>query len=211
MCRLLLVRSDQPFPAAAELERFAAIAKNSREFQGHGWGCAWLEDGRWHHYKNIKPIWQDDLAPFNSTKLLVAHARSAFKDEGIVVENNMPFYDNRHVFIFNGELRGVRIAEEGRIGAEKIFNFIKRFDRGNMLAALTKGVKVIGSRTKYIRAMNIIMTDTEHVYVASLFNEAPDYFTLHHTYDGGKLIVASDPLAGTEQWQPLASGTVKEL
>ena len=211
MCRLLLVRSQQSFAASAELERFAAIAKNSKEYQGHGWGCAWLADGRWHHYKNIKPIWEDDLAPFSETTLLIAHARSAFKDEGIVVDNNMPFHDDRHVFIFNGELRGVRIAEEGRIGAEKIFNFIKRFDRGHMLEALTKGVKIIGSRTKYIRAMNIIIADAEHAYVASQFNEAPDYFTLHYALDGGKLIVASDPLAGNEQWQPIASGTVKKL
>ena len=27
----------------------------------------------------------------------------------------------------NGELQGVRIREEGRIGAEKIFNFIKQY------------------------------------------------------------------------------------
>jgi len=36
----------------------------------------------------------------------VAHARSAFEDKDIVVENNMPFTDGERVFIFNGELRG---------------------------------------------------------------------------------------------------------
>ena len=211
MCRLLLVKSDREFGIADQLARFAHIAKNSKEFQGHGWGCAYRENGAWRHYKNIAPIWQDDFTRFGSTNLLLAHARSAFKDEGIVVENNMPFYDDRHVFIFNGELRGVKIAEHGRIGAEKIFNFIKRFDHGSMLEALQRGTDLIRKRTKYVRAMNIIMADDQRAYVASFFNEDPDYFTLHYSQERGLLIVASDPLPGDERWVKIANETVQAL
>ncbi len=50
----------------------------------------------------------------------------------------MPFYDDQFIFIFNGELRGVRIKADGRIGAEKIFNFIKRFNSDNMQASNSK-------------------------------------------------------------------------
>ena len=211
MCRLLLVKSEKEFAIADLLARFAQTAKDSKEFQGHGWGCAYRENGAWRHYKNIAPIWQDDLSRFGASTLLLAHARSAFKDEGIVVENNMPFYDDRYVFIFNGELLGVKIAEQGRIGAEKIFNFIKRFDRGDMHEALKRGTELIRKRTKYIRAMNIIMADEERAYLASLFNEDPDYFTLHYSQDGGRLIVASDPLPGGERWGKIANGTVRQL
>jgi predicted glutamine amidotransferase len=211
MCRLLLVKSDREFEIAGQLERLAYIAKHSKEFQGHGWGCAYQEDGRWQHYKNIQPIWQDSFEKFGKSKLLLAHARSAYKDEGITVENNMPFYDDRHVFIFNGELRGVRISEEGRIGAEKIFNFIKRFDRGNMLDALRRGVDVIGKRTKYIRAMNIIMADVDNVYAASTFSEDPDYFTMRFSTDGGKLVIASEVLPGNERWENIENGTVRSF
>lgn len=211
MCRLLLVKAQQDFSIAEQLERLAYIAQHSKEFQGHGWGCAYLQDGGWQHYKNIKPIWEDDLGRFGSTPLLLAHARSAFKDEGITIENNMPFYDGRYVFIFNGELRGVRITEQGRIGAEKVFHFIKRFDHGNMLAALERGTDVICKRTKYVRAMNIIMADQENAYVASFFNEDPDYFTLHYGADGDRLVVASAALPGKEHWQKIAPGTVREL
>lgn len=211
MCRLLLVKSDREFAIADQLSRLAQIAKISKEFQGHGWGCAYRQNGAWRHYKNIAPIWEDDLSRFGSTHLLLAHARSAFKDEGIMVENNMPFYDERHVFIFNGELRGVKIAEQGRIGAEKIFNFIKRFDRGDMLAALKRGTELIRKRTKYIRAMNIILADDKRAYVASFFNEDPDYFTLHYSRDDRQLIVASDPLPGGKHWGKIANGTVREL
>jgi predicted glutamine amidotransferase len=211
MCRLLLVKSDREFAIADQLARFAHSAKHSKEFQGHGWGCAYRGNGSWQHYKSITPIWDDDFSRFGASKLLLAHARSAFKDEGIVVENNMPFYDSRHVFIFNGELRGVKIAEQGRIGAEKIFNFIKRFDHGSMLEALQRGTDLIRKRTKYVRAMNIIMADGQRAYLASIFNEDPDYFTLHYSQDEGRLIVASDPLPGDERWVKIANGTVRAL
>src|SRR5262245_9869190 len=150
MCRLLLVKAENEINIGEQLRRFAHIAEHSKEFQGHGWGCSFWKDDGWHHYKNIQPIWQDDLDQFGESRLFVAHARSAFRDEGIAVENNMPFYDDRRVFIFNGELRGVRIAEQGRIGAEKIFNFIKRFDHGSIHEALTRGTEVIRKRSKYV-------------------------------------------------------------
>ena len=38
--RLLTVRAKRPFAIASHLEKFARIAKNSKEYQGHGWGCA---------------------------------------------------------------------------------------------------------------------------------------------------------------------------
>jgi glutamine amidotransferase len=211
MCRLLLVKAESEIDIAEQLRRFAFIAEHSKEYQGHGWGCSYLRDGTWEHYKNIKPIWEDDLSRFGKSRLLVAHARSAFRNEGIVVENNMPFCDDRHVFIFNGELRGVRITEQGRIGAEKIFNFIKRFDHGSMLEALARGTDVIRKRSTYVRAMNIIIADANRVYVASYFGEDPDYFTLHQSKDSVKTIVASQPLSGPERWTTIDNGTVSEV
>ena len=211
MCRLLLVKSAGRFAIAEQLQRLAFIAKHSKEFQGHGWGCAYLEDGAWKHYKNIQPIWLDKFEQFGETTLLLAHARSAYKDEGISVENNMPFYDDHRVFIFNGELRGVRISEAGRIGAEKIFNFIKRFDHGKMLDALKRGVDVIEKRTRYIRAMNIILAGMEEICVASIFNEDPEYFTMRFTTDGGKLVIASEILPGNECWERVDNRTVRSF
>jgi predicted glutamine amidotransferase len=180
MCRLLVVRSQGAFRPASHLEKFASIARNSKEYQGHGWGCAWLDtSGSWRIYRHIRPVWEDDLSVFPTTTLLVAHARSAFEDKDIVVENNMPFFDGKRVFIFNGELRGVRIKEEGRIGAEKIFNFIRRFDRSDSLAALKKAVGIIRERTRHIRGMNIVMVKDRRIYLSTFFQEDPDYFTMH--------------------------------
>ena len=97
MCRLLWVRAEQRFKMTTHLNRFAALSLDSSEYQGHGWGCAWLEGSNWQVYHNICPIWEDDLSRFGSTTLMLAHARSAFRDEGIRVENNMPFFDGERV------------------------------------------------------------------------------------------------------------------
>jgi glutamine amidotransferase len=209
VCRLLTIKSETPFAIAPHLEKFADIAKNSKEFQGHGWGCAYLDESSgWKFYKNINPVWQDDFTQFGETRLLVAHARSAFEDRDIVVENNMPFFDGRTVFIFNGELRGVKIREQGRIGAEKIFNYIRRFDKGDTRQALVKAVNIIRKRTRFIRGMNIIMVDDSGIYVSSYFMEDEEYFTMHYREDRA-LIICSAPYPAENDWQKIANDSVR--
>ncbi len=210
MCRLLVVRSHELFDPADHLKRFASISKNSKEFQGHGWGCAWTDENQdWQIYRNICPIWEDDLSRFPRTSLLVAHARSAFEDRDIVVENNMPFSDGERIFIFNGELRGVKLHEQGRIGAEKIFNFIRRFDRGDTLAALQKAVTIIRNRTKTIRAMNIMMVKGRAIYLSSFFSGDEAYFMMRYK-EGRELVICSEAYPSEGGWQGIANETVRE-
>ena len=216
MCRLLCVRGRDDFDPEEHLAAFTRIAKDSREYQGHGWGCAWIEGGRWRLYHNVRPIWQDDWRPPGRTTLLLAHVRSAFRDEGIRVENNMPFHDGERVFIFNGELHGVRIKERGRIGAEKVFNFVKRFDRGDFRLALARGLDVIRRRTRYVRALNVIVADTaQHVHVATSFREDPEYFQMHSTELDDTRVICSEPYPGRARgapaWTPVPNGTVSTL
>jgi len=211
MCRLLYVRASAPFAIRDHLEVFADISKNSPEFQGHGWGCAWVRDGEWHLHHNIEPVWEDDLTGFGSTTLLVAHARSAFRDEGICVENNMPFFDGRNVFIFNGELQGVRIREQGRIGAEKIFNYVKRFDEDDVFESVKRGVKVIQKRTRYVRALNFIMASLDSTYLTTVFGENPGYFQLHRRCDSDMDRICSVAYPGEHGWQVIDNNTVAAL
>lgn len=210
MCRLLVVRSQEPFDPADHLTRFASIAKNSKEYQGHGWGCAWKDhEQTWQIYRNICPIWEDNHTRFPRTSVLVAHARSAFEDRDILVENNMPFFDGKRIFIFNGELRGVKIREQGRIGAEKIFNFIRRFDHGDTLAALKKAVELIRNRTRYIRGMNIIMVKERTIYLSTFFSEDEEYFTMHYREDP-ESVICSEAYPSEKGWRSIANETVGE-
>ncbi len=210
MCRLLYVNSKEEFIISDYLEKFSEISKGSKEFQGHGWGLAYLQDDEWKYYKNVNPIWESDFSQFGSSKRIIGHARSAFKDEGIAVENNMPFYDDKYIFIFNGQLSGVKIKEEGRIGAEKIFNYIKRFDKGNIKDAIEKGTEIIKKKSSYIRAMNIIIADLEAAYVSSHFNEDEEYFTMHAKLSSNSVVICSDPFIGESDWQPLQNNSLTE-
>ena len=108
------------------------------------------------------------------------------------------------------------MKEEGRIGAEKVFNFIRRFDRGDMAEAMRKGLAIIERRTRYVRAMNIIIADAAAIQATNRFNDSPDYFRMHVSENPERLVLCSDPLPpsgapgtfGVEEWQPLATGDV---
>ncbi|MBV6478657.1 MAG: Gamma-glutamyl-hercynylcysteine sulfoxide hydrolase [Ignavibacteria bacterium] len=210
MCRLLYVRSETEFDISKFLLKFSDIAKDSKEFQGHGWGCSYLSADEWKRYKNIRPVWEDNLNDFGKTKVLLAHARSAFKDEGICIENNMPFFDDKYEFAFNGELRGVRINSPGRIGAEKIFNYIKRFYKGDIYEAIDKAAGIILKMTKYARAMNFVLCDKNSAYVYSFFSEDPEYFTLY-VKTGSEIIVSSMPFPGEQDWKKIQNKSLTKF
>jgi len=213
MCRLLLLYRPEGVDPNGHLPAFRELSRNSREYQGHGWGCAWLDgDQQWRLHHDIRPVWEDTQPVFPVTPLFIAHARGAFRDEGIAVENNMPFSDGENVFAFNGELRGVRIRAAGRIGAEKIFNHIKRFDRGDMGEAVARGVEVIQKRTRYVRAMNFFLANRNAVYIYSLFNEEPDYFRLRETEMDETKVICSDSYWGDQYaWKNIPNGTIRHI
>ena len=211
MCRLLYARCANPFDVSDLLKPFAEVARDSKEYQGHGWGCARWCDGAWRIYRDIKPVWEDDLTQFGPTTVFIAHARSAFRDEGITVENNMPFSDGESLFVFNGELNGVRIREHGRIGAEKIYNYIRRFDKGDRLAALSRATAIIVKRTRYVRAMNIVLAHAEQAWLATRYSEDPDYFQMYEKTRGNMRLVCSQPFPGEHDWLPVPNATVASI
>lgn len=208
MCRLLAVRSPDPFDIAEYLRPFARIARGSSEWQGDGWGCAWREDGRWRLHRTVRPVWEDDLERFGRTRLLLAHARSAFRDDPVAVEKNMPYVEGDRAFIFNGELHGVRIRASGSTGAEKIFRFFLRRLSIDP-PGFTRSAALIRRRAGYVKAMNLVLADGANLFLHSAFSEAEDYFTLHRKGDGGRLIICSRPFPGEAGWLPLPNPSVE--
>lgn len=208
MCRFIAMAGER-FDPNERLAAFARLCEQSKEYQGHGWGCAWLENGSWREHHSITPIWDDELPSVPATSRFVAHARSAFRNEGITVENTMPFSDGNQMFVFNGELRGVRIRSEGRIGAEKIFRYATRFS-SNTLASVRQAVPIIEKRSEYVRAMNFAIADTEGIIIVSHYNEDPDYFTLHRKSDEDATIVSSMPL-DERGWTPIPNKTIEVI
>ncbi len=181
MCRLLLIKSKSPRDISDYLGEFARKCQKSEEYQGHGWGIDYFDGEKWQTHKEINPIWMADFSNYWNVKICIVHARSAYKNEGIIIENNMPFTSYGLSFVFNGELQKVRINIEGRIGAEKIFNLILKFYHKSIKSAVTKTISVLNRRTEYIRANNFIIVDHNDmsILVNSQYSENEKYFQLH--------------------------------
>jgi glutamine amidotransferase len=208
MCRLLTVNSIKKFDILPYLKDFAKIAKDSKEFQGDGWGIGYEFFGKMKFYHSLKPIWEDNINRFGKSNLIIVHARSAFNDDLKPVEHNMPFFDDKYSFIFNGELHGVKIKSEGKIGAEKIFNFIKRFDKRCLKEAIKKSNKIIENRSEYIKAMNYIITDSENIYINSYFNKDREYFTLYKKECENTSVICSERFGNDKAWQTIENKTI---
>ncbi len=208
MCRFLVLRSAKGFDPAPLVASFRERCRRSSEFQGHGWGMALRTSGRWERYRSLTPIWEDPRTLPGSVDFLLVHARSAFRNEGIDAENNMPFYRGEVSFVFNGELRGVRLNAPGRIGAEKLFQLILDRKRDDFREALTATDRLVRSRSRYVRAMNVALADGTAIYAHCRFAERPDYFTLHYR-EGELQGVSSEPL--DDGFRPMQNGETRVL
>lgn len=208
MCRFLMMRGNEPFEARTVLDSFRERCRDSAEYQGHGWGAAWRSAGLWSRYRSLTPIWEDEKEFPSGVDFLVLHARSAFRDEGIEIENNMPFYRGERVFVFNGELRGVRLRIPGRIGAEKIFNVIDGKDEGDLDAAVAAADRLLLAKSERVRALNVALTDGDRIYASCRYSEMPEYFTLHYR-EGATAAVCSERL--DDSFEPMENGERRVL
>jgi len=201
---MLLIQDDTPFNPEPDLIAFQDLCRASHVYQGHGWGIAYMDNrGEWRHYRSIIPIWKADMGRIPPTRWLLAHARSAFNNEGIRVENNMPFFQNERNFIFNGEIRGVRFRAPGRIGAEKLFNVINHFCGDDLHTNLERAVHAVTSRSRHVRAMNMMLTENDRTIVFSYFTQEADYFTLYKRKTGNRTTICSGRFGLIEDWSSL--------
>ncbi len=208
MCRLLAVVSEEPMDVDRHLEAFRRLCRGSREYQGHGWGCAIWREGRWERYRTVRPVWEDDYSPGGEVRVLVAHARSAFRDEEIGEEYNMPFLRDDWAYVFNGELRGVRLRSPGRTGAEGIFALLCAFRGDGTEASIARTVALLRARARRIRACNFILAEPGRFHVHVLADGEADYYTMACQESRGERVICSEPYPGDrEPWTPLPSGT----
>ncbi len=213
MCRILALRSDADVDVAPWLAAFRSACRSSPEYQGHGWGVTWREGDGWRTHRVVTPIWDDDFVP-PPTRLAMVHARSAFRNEGIVVENTMPFVGERFVFAFNGELRGVRLRVPGATGAARLHTLTERFAAAgdDPEDALRRLDTVIRARTEYVRALNVVASDGDDLFVHCRYAEDPEYFTLRRARvdrGPGLDVVCSEPVRPEHvvpEWTPIGNG-----
>lgn len=222
MCRILAIQGGAPLDATPFIQAFAERCHESKEFQGDGWGVSWREGEEWRSFHTLKPIWETPLPALPPSALFLVHARSAFRNERIVVENNMPFVEDGVAFAFNGELRGVRLQAPGDTGAWRLLHLFRRFCTaalGDGKAALQRLDALVQARTEYVRALNLVVSDGQDVWVNSRFSEDPDYFTLWRATlfmnDTRACLVSSERFdlcsRGGSAWHPMANGVTESL
>jgi predicted glutamine amidotransferase len=210
MCRLLSVVSHASIDIDHHLDAFTRLCRTSREYQGHGWGCAILRGKSWMRYRTMTPIWEDSFRLAGETQVLLAHARSAFRDEDIAVENNMPFVSSDQAFMFNGELNGVRLSVEGRTGARKIFRLLQNLKDAGSTDTVGQAMTVIRRRTARIRACNFILADSQSICVHTLFTTDPEYYTMYRFQTARELVISSAPYENGEGvWEALRNGSIE--
>jgi glutamine amidotransferase len=124
----------------------------------------------------------------------------------------MPFFQEPYLFLFNGELRGVRIREEGASGAEKIFRYIRKVQDKGMYDALRRGSEIIQKKSLYVKAMNILIADPERFYIRTFYSEQEDYFALRWKADPDLVIVSSQEYPDDSRgWGIIPNGACIEV
>lgn len=197
MCRFLMIKSKDTFDTVTHLENFSELCRNSEEFQGDGWGVCYLSGIEWKCFKSLKPIWEEHtrFKKIPKTKMLIVHARSAFQDKGPDPEFTQPFVDDNLVFVFNGEISGVRLKAIGKNGAQKIFSLVKtqlKSSDWNVKDALEQTTSLIEKYSSNIKALNIGISDKDKLVALCKYTERDKYFGLHY-FDGDLKIICSKP------------------
>lgn len=211
MCRLLLIKNSGNLSINNLIREFAEMCKISPEYQGHGWGVSSFVNNVWSTYKSITPIWEDEIHMDLVGSIHLIHARSAFQNEGVCIENNMPFIHDENAFIFNGELRGVKLRSEGRIGAEKLFSFITRMSSIDNIEGIEKANRIVIKRSESIRGMNYMISNGSKVLISSYYTENENYFSLWKIKsDNGFQMISSIPFSDFE-WEKLENNTIEVL
>ena len=204
MCRILVARFSQVTDPHPALEAFANMSQASKsldgDWQGDGWGVAWLDEtNQWQYYRSLSPIWEDRSAfgQVPPTRSLVTHARSAsFPHQKGVLEYNQPYVTGPYAFVFNGLIRGVNLPPiPGQIGAQKIWHLLQQeLVLHDPDTALRHLADYLQTHCKEIAALNIGLATPTGIYGLNEFSRHPEYYTLHHWQSDQGEFICSEPL-----------------
>lgn len=203
-----MAKSEKPFDAVPLLEKFAAMAKKSKaydgDWQGDGGGVAWVEKNEWKVRKSMSPIWEsiDSFSDLPSINYIVMHARSAsFPQHKNNIEYNQPFIYKNYAFVFNGLLKGVTLPYqlEGTIGVQKIWSLLQKFLKDySPKESLKKTVKTLNNHTRIVQALNIGLADKKNFFAFTQFNSYPDYYNLRINHGAEISVICSEEIEGVK-------------
>ena len=83
------------------------------------------------------------------------------------------------------------------------------FHDGTLHDAVVKGADIINRRTRYVRAMNIVVVDAEEAVASCHFGEDPEYFQLRVVRRDGLDVVCSESYPGEGEWARMDNGETR--
>lgn len=204
MCRLLVAHFQEATDPRTLLTAFVKMAEASKsldgDWQGDGWGAAWLTaNNTWNTYSSLAPVWQDQaaFAQIPSTRSLAVHARSAsFPEHKGVLAFNQPYVAGPYAFTFNGLVKGVSLPPiPGRIGAEKIWHLLQQeLLQAPPDVALERLRQLLLTHAKEVIALNIGLATPDGIFALNQFSRHPEYYTLQHAKTASMELICSEPL-----------------
>lgn len=204
MCRFLLVRSKKAIKPQELLGKFSSMSRASKapngDWQGDGWGVAWLNDeNKWQTHHSVKPVWEEEayFSQIPPSRIFLAHARSAtFPDQKGILAYNQPYISGQYAFVFNGFLQGVNISETpGKIGAQKIWHLLRQTLNSNepqISLEIIKDLLIRNSRE--VVGLNIGLATPQDIFSLSCFTKYADYYSLSRLNNKDLQIICSEKL-----------------
>lgn len=192
-----------------------------------GYGLGWRDaNGRPARFVNTRPIWSDPnldaLGRSLSADTWVGNVRGATPGSSISDANTQPFADAQWLFLHNGRLGAFarrrpllrrRLSPEieasvlGDTDSEILFALLRELAAGSrgladaLHALFALLAREVGSDEALL---NLVMTDGAHLYAVRHAINAPCpslYFATEPPGFSGGVLVASEPLMPSPQWQ----------
>ena len=220
-------------PAHGLVEQYYAPREmQEARLNADGYGFGWFAaDEAPAVFTSQMPIWSDtnleSLGRALAARQWLANVRSATRRMPVAQLNTMPFADAEFLFLHNGyvdrfgETLRPRVRQalapqfettiQGNTDSEYLFAYLRQILDGDDDMPVEEGLAQLFDTladwlgdTKAL--LNVIVGDGERLYCArhAINGECPSlYFTTDDEDFPGGQIVASEPLTGTEFWQPV--------
>ena len=186
----------------------------------HGWGIAYLDDGKLKAYKNQMPIWEDPkFREYRgiSSNVVIIHARHS-SGTPARYENTQPFFrkasGKEYVFTHNGSIKEVLEYDSefyplGETDSEMFFYYLLTWLKRGGPEQLTEGLDSLSD----FSAANVILMDYPAAFINVQHRKEPLYYTMKLFRDDDSFMVASEALPGFDgpEWQPIENNTLIRL
>jgi len=199
----MLHNSKEKKNVNALMRDFAEMCRDSKNYQGDGWGVLYKGGEELHLHRSLNPIWEDEFE-LPETEFALVHARFAHGDwtKGDI-NNNQPFCAQDSVFVFNGNLKRVDIDVPGKIGAEKVMNLV-------LQKGIAEAVAEMCDKAALVKAINFLLIQGETCHVNCYYTIDPEYFDLRISEGDDEIMIVSYDLPG-RNFERIKSGEIREI